>query len=438
MKINVRDLKLERSKLLTHARELNENIEKEKRDMTQEEKNQYDALMNDVTTLGNRIQRAETIGSLEADLDEPETRGQRPDPEDEEEQDEEDMPSARSRDDIATRYDDVLAQMRAEKDVRMTSTYRAAFRSFLQGNQVRGIEKRDLQADSDPMGGFLKSPPQFVAGLLKTVDNILFFRQPGWATVIPLPNSDELVGVSLDADPDDGEWTTEIGEITYDTNMSFGKRSLKPTTLAKGIKLSRKLLRVAPNSEELASSRLAYKLAVPMEKKYLVGNGANQPLGVFTASADGISTSRDVSADNTTTAPTMDGLINAKYALKQQYWGRAKWLFHQDVVKVISKIKDTTNQYIWRESVRVGEPDTLLGIPTFMSQYAPNTMIASQYVGILGDFSFYWIADSLSMEMQRLVELYSKTRQIGLHAWLETDGMPVMEEAFARVKLAAS
>lgn len=433
MKVNVRDLKLERAGLLKRARELNEKVEGEKRDFTQEEQNQYDMLMNEVTTLGTRIQRAETIGNLEADLEEPEDRAHRPEPE--EEDDEPEPVATRGNSGSASRYDDVLAQIRASKDVRMTPGYAAAFRSFLQGEQVRGIEKRDLQADSDPMGGFLKSPPQFVAGLLKTVDNILFFRQPGWATVIPLANSDELVGISLDADPDDGEWTTEIGDITYDSSMSFGKRSLKPSTLAKGIKMSRKLLRVAPNSEELVTSRLAYKLAVPMEKKYLVGNGAGQPLGVFVASSDGISTGRDEATDNTATAPTFDGLTNAKYKLKQQYWKSAKWLFHQDVVKGIVKIKDTTNQYIWRESVRVGEPDTLLGIPNYMSQYAPNTMTTGQYVGILGDFSFYWIADALSMEMQRLVELYSKSRQIGLHAWLETDGMPVLEEAFVRVKL---
>ena len=435
MATSVRDLKLERAKLLKEARELNEKAEKEKRNFTQEEQNQYDALMNDVTSLGTRIQRAETLGSLEAELEEPENRGNRPEPEEDEEPEEQPQPALRGNSGVASRYDDALARIRAGKDVRMTPAYATAFRAFLQGEQVRGIEKRDLQADSDPQGGFLKSPPQFVAGLLKTVDNILFFRQPSWATVIPLATSDELVGISLDADPDDGEWTTEIGDITYDTSMAFGKRSLKPTTLAKGIKLSRKLLRVAPNSEELVSSRLAYKLSVPMEKKYLVGNGAGQPLGVFTASADGISTNRDEATDNSATAPTLDGLTNAKYKLKQQYWARAKWLFHQDVVKVIAKIKDSTGLYIWRESVRVGEPDTLFAIPTYMSQYAPNTLTTGQYVGILGDFSFYWIADALSMEMQRLVELYAKTRQIGLHAWLETDGMPVLEEAFVRVKL---
>ena len=143
-----------------------------------------------------------------------------------------------------------------------------------------------------------------------------------------------------------------------------------------------------------------------------------------------------MATDNTTTAPTFDGLTNAKYALKPQYWPNAKWLFHRDVTKVIAKIKDLNNNYIWRESVRAGEPDRLLNLPHFMSEYAPNTLTTGQYVGMLADFSFYHGADSLEMEFQRLVELYSKTSQIGFHAGLETDAMPVLEEAFVRVKLA--
>jgi len=40
------------------------------------------------------------------------------------------------------------------------------------------------------------------------------------------------------------------------------------------------------------------------------------------------------------------------------------------------------------------------------------------------------------MEVQRLTELYARTNQIGFIGRLKTDGMPVTEEAFARVKLA--
>lgn len=167
----------------------------------------------------------------------------------------------------------------------------------------------------------------------------------------------------------------------------------------------------------------------------MTGSGANQPLGVFTASADGISTGRDVSTDNTSTAFTADGLKNAKYTLKAGYWPRARWLFHRDAVKMLSKLKDSTNNYIWQNSVQMGQPDMLEGIPVFTSEYAPNTFTTGLYVGILGDFSYYHIVDALDFGIQRLVELYAASNQTGFIGRLESDGMPVLEEAFVRVKL---
>jgi hypothetical protein len=45
---------------------------------------------------------------------------------------------------------------------------------------------------------------------------------------------------------------------------------------------------------------------------------------------------------------------------------------------------------------------------------------------------------SSAMEIQVLYELDAATNQIGFISRAECDGMPVLEEAFARVKLAAS
>ena len=67
---------------------------------------------------------------------------------------------------------------------------------------------------------------------------------------------------------------------------------------------------------------------------------------------------------------------------------------------------------------------------------SPNTFTTRQFVGILADFSQIWIADALSMQVQRLNELYAETNQVGFIGRLETDGAPVLEEAFVRVKLA--
>ena len=66
---------------------------------------------------------------------------------------------------------------------------------------------------------------------------------------------------------------------------------------------------------------------------------------------------------------------------------------------------------------------------------APNTATTAQYVGIVGDFSYYWLAEALQFELQRLDELYAESNQVGFIGRLEADGMPVLAEAFARVKL---
>lgn len=296
--------------------------------------------------------------------------------------------------------------------------------------------RNDLKVGVDTEGGYLVPPMQFVRDLIKAVDDMVFVRR--LATVIPVTEAQSLGVPSLDTDPADADWTTELATGNEDTAMAFGRRELHPHPLAKRIKVSNKLLRLAPGAENLVRQRLAYKFGITQEKGFLTGNGAGQPLGLFTANANGISTGRDISTGNTTTSITFDGLTEAKYGLKAQYRMRSGtgWMFHRDAMKQIAKLKDGDGQYIWRTSVREGEPDRLLGMAYYESEYAPNTFTTGLYVGMLGDYSNYWIADSLAMQLQRLVELYAETNQVGFIGRMESDGMPVLEEAFVRVKLA--
>jgi HK97 family phage major capsid protein len=220
--------------------------------------------------------------------------------------------------------------------------------------------------------------------------------------------------------------------------MAFGKRELTPHPLAKRIKVSETLLqRAALGAESIVRDRLAYKFGVTEESAFMTGSGANQPLGVFTANAQGISTGRDVSDGNTTTAIGADGLINAKYSLKSQYMmsPSLRWVFNRAAVKNIRKLKDGQGQYLWAPGL-AGAKDTILEVPFLMSEYAPSTFTTGLYVGIIGDFSWYWIAEALGMQVKRLNELYAETNQVGFIGRMEVDGMPVLEEAFARVKLA--
>lgn len=409
MSDRIKALKEERAKLVADARALLDAAANEKRDLTDEEEARYDEMFAAAEKKGKAVEREERQRELDRQA-----------------------ASVTAQADEARRKE---ADPKGIDELRMAG-FQRWLRSGMAGLQSGegAAEFRAYQADSDTEGGFLATPQQFVAELLKEVDDAVFVRQ--YARTFQL-NAAESLGVpTLDADPDDADWTVELGTGDEDDAMRFGKRELKPHPLAKRTKLSRKLLRVgALPVEALVRERLAYKFGVTTEKAYLTGNGQNQPLGIFTASSDGISTDRDVSTDNTATAITFDGLREAKYFQKPQYWSRSRWLFHRTAIKQLSKIKDGEGQYIWEPSVSSDVGDRLLEMPVDVSEYCPNTFTTGLYVGALCDWSHYWIADAMTMEMQRLDELYAEKNQVGFIGRLETDGMPVLEEAFVRVKL---
>lgn len=420
-------LRRRRSELVTHARAILEQAESEDRSMTAEEQERYDRMFDDGQDLADRILRIERLEAAQREIaDAPVSTTDPVQDQDGRRQ----VPTFESR---ALSALDPNWHMRGEWSQLYQTTdpaYINAWRQYIAGYG----ETRALQVDLNTAGGYLVAPMQFVDQLIKSVDDMTYIRQ--WARTFSVPNADALGAPSLENDPADATWTTELGVGDEDSTMSFGRRELRPHPLAKYIKISNTLLRKVATAESLVRDRLAYKFAITMEKGFLTGSGSQQPLGVFTASNDGIGTARDMATDNTTTAITFDGLINAKFHLKQQYWDRSRWLFHRDAVKMISKLVDGNGQYIWRESTRVGEPDRLLGLPVFISEYVPNTFTTGLYVGILGDFTQYWIADALDMSVQRLVELYAATNQVGLVGRMESDGMPVLAEAFTRVTLA--
>ncbi len=406
-------LRQERAALVKEARDILDKAENEKRDLTTEEDERYKRIMAEVDKRGKDIEREERVAALETELkqsiDTPVTAQEQP--------------------------GDAGPETRANP--RASEEYRAAFQRFLRGGMaaLRGEETRALQAGDNVLGGYVVAPQQFVAQLLKGLDEMVFIRQR--ATKYTLDRAESLGVPSLDTDLNDADWTAELATGAEDNALTFGKRELRPHPLAKRVKISNKLLRQgAIDPEALVLERMVYKSAVTEEKAFCLGDGVDKPLGVFVATNQGISTARDVSNGNTATALTFDGLIAAKYALKGGYWPRAEWLFHRNAVEMLAKIKDTNGQYVWRESVRVGEPDRILSFPVMMSEYVPNTFTTGLYVGMLADFSFYWIVDALDMQIQRLVELYAETNQTGFIGRKETDGMPVLEEAFVRVKLA--
>lgn len=412
------ELKEQRMKLVVDARAILDTAEKEKRKMTADETTKYNAIDKDIDGLTDDIVRHEKQEVRELETSQRDSK-----------------PGT-----VAV-IDTGGSQ---PKGFRASKEYKAAFSSFLKDGKMDPQFNAALQMDNDTAGGFTVVPQQFAADLIKFVDDQVFVRSMG--TKIQVDKAESLGAPSLDADPADSDWTSEIATGSEDSTMKFGKRELRPHPLAKRIKVSNKLIRAsALPVDNIVISRLGYKFAVTEEKAFLLGTGAQQPLGLMVADPNGISTGRDVATGNSATAIGADGLIEAKYKLKAPYRGRPStaWLFHRDAVKAIRKLKDNNLQYLWAPamgqafaSLAFGNPDRILDIPFYESEYMPNTFTTGKYVGLIGDYSFYWIADALNIAVQRLSELYAETNQTGFIARQEVDGMPVLEEAFARVTLA--
>ena len=392
----INEMKARKAQIVTESRALLDKVEAEKREFSAEERTSYDKMFADIGVINTKIKDEERLLLAEAEI-----RG---------------FEKAES------------GKVETTPEERKVT----AFRRFLITGE--SAEYRALANDSDVTGGYLHASEQFVARLIKGLDNSVFVRN--YANVMAVTSSDSLGVPSLDTDLTDPTWTTEIATPSEDTTMAFGRRELKPAQLSKSIKVSMKLLLTsALPIEGIIADRLAYKFAVAQENGFLNGSGDGQPLGIFTASANGINTGQDEATGNTAAAVSADGLINAKFKLAAQYRKGARWVFHRDLIKMISKLKDGEGQYLWSPGLVAGEPDRLLGLPVDESEYAPSTITSAAYVGALANWQYYWIAELQGLNIQRLNERFADTSQIGFYGRYYGDGAPVLESAFVRVKL---
>mgnify|MGYP000945848903 CR=1 FL=1 len=321
---------------------------------------------------------------------------------------------------------------KGEKNAEMLTAFKNALR---RGDRDTLEVYNALQQDNPTQAGYLVPPEEFVFELIKELADATFMRQKA-KVLPPLRGAQSLGYPTKTAAMSSFTWGTELQTPTADTSLAFGKREFKPRPGTSEILISNTLIRNVPSVDALVRGEIAEEVSAALETAYMTGSGANCPLGVFVASADGINTDRDVSTGNTATEIKFDGLMEAKFSVKDKYQNSSEWIFHRDAIKQIAKLKNADGQYVWQPSVVMGSPDMLLGRPVNSSEYAPNTFTTGLYVGLYGDLRNYWIVDSLLMEIKVLTELYARSNQVDYLTRIETDGAPVLANAFARVKLA--
>lgn len=310
-----------------------------------------------------------------------------------------------------------------------------AWRGYLRGDQSQLAQIRAAQqVNPNTAGGFLV-PSAIAQEIIKPVDNPIFMRQISNVQQINANVAIPRQNTRLSAN-----WQGET-ETAITSAATVGQRDFKPHRVTVRTSASRLLIdQSVINVEQWLGEELDYAVRIKEEDAAMQGNGVGQWLGIFTASGDGIPTSRDVVSAGANIAA--DDIINTIMNVKATVRNRGSWVGSRQFVQLVMKLKDTANQYIFTESagignvLAVGTPMTLKGRPLYESESAPTALTTGTYAAVFGDFNYYRIYDFMNLSVQVLdQDPYASNGEYGYVLHKFSDGAPVLEEAFSRLRV---
>lgn len=413
-KVKIAELRKARAERVAQARAILDRAEREKRELSPEEQAQFDALMSEVDSLRQRIERLEQLLELESEIiteDVTSSDGERAQSEEDEDEEE----RARHR----RRGAQILPEQRT-LDRQRASEYRIAFWNLMAGKPVSRAEARALGLVPDSAGGYTV-PDEFVRQLIQKLEDENVMRRICYVR-------EGVTGegqIPVEVDIGEAQWIGEAEEYP-ELDVEFGQVIVGAHKLGRITKVSEELMQDSFLAiEEYMANVFGRAFGRAEERAMVNGDGSGKPLGVVRSAQVGVTVAA--------AAVTGDDLIDLQHALRRPYRERASWLMEDSTLKAIRKLKDDQGQYIWQPGLREGEPDTLLGRPVYVSPYMPQMEAGAKSI-LFGDFSYYWILVRRERVMQRLNELYAARGQVGFRMYQRIDGRLVLPEAIVALQ----
>jgi len=284
--------------------------------------------------------------------------------------------------------------------------YRAAYDNWFRRGD---FERRAMQVGTDSEGGFLV-PDEWGSQLIEARVAANVMRQ--LATVIQTKSGT----FTVPSETSDGTaaWTAEEAAFN-DSQAVLAELTFSAHKWTRLVKVSDELLADnAYNAAGYVTNRIGRAGGILEESAFVNGDGSSKPTGIVGGSTLGVTAAG-------TAAITTDEVIDLYHSLARQYRVGATFMAADATIKLIRKLKDTTNQYLWQPGMMAGEPDRLQGRPLVASEDMPAPTTGLKSV-IFGDFSYYWIADRAGFTFKRLDELYAANGQVGFVGLARTDG----------------
>ena len=358
--------------------------------MNAEDTATYERMEKDIDSFGAAIDREERAERLERELNAPTTNALTSRPE-----------------------KNVLG-----KQGRASDEYRDNFWRMVRDRSAHYSVYNALQVGTDSEGGFLV-PDEYERTLIQALEEENKLRT--LCKVIRTSSGDRKI--PLVASHGTASWVDEEGLIP-ESDDSFGMISLGAHKVASIIKVSDELLQDSVfDVEAYIAAEFARRVGDAEEAAFINGDGAGKPIGMLhdtNGAATGVTAA-------SATALAADELIDLVYSLKAPYRKRAIFLFNDQTIKALRKLKDGNGQFLWQPGLQAGQPNTLLGYKYETSYHMPLIGAGAKPI-LFGDFSSYWIADREGRSIQRLNELYAATGQIGFRVTQRLDARLVQQE----------
>lgn len=306
--------------------------------------------------------------------------------------------------------------------------YKNAFWDMIRNKGDQFAVRNALSVGEDTEGGYTV-PPKFERRLIQALEENNIFRQ--MATVIKTNSGTRKIPIANDTM--EAQWIDE-GEEIPETDTKFGQTTLSAYKLGTMIKISNELLH--DSAFDLASyiaTRFGVAMGNAEERAFFTGDGDKKPLGILaeTGGAElGVTSASQ-------TAITFDEIFDLYYSLKSPYRRNAQFICNETLLLQLMKLKDKNDNYIWKPSLDIAKPDTILGRPVRTSSFMP-TVAKGERVLLFGDLKNYWVADRQNRTFRRLNELYARTDQVGFMTTQRVDGRLILPESVKVLKMAGS
>jgi HK97 family phage major capsid protein len=135
---------------------------------------------------------------------------------------------------------------------------------------------------------------------------------------------------------------------------------------------------------------------------------------------------------------TADGLIDLFHSLPPAYRNVGAWMMNSKTVGAVRKLKSSTGNYLWVDSLVAGNPPTILSRPVIEAVDMPD-IGANAFPIVFGDFnSGYRIYDRIGLTILRDPFTQATNGLVRFHARRRVGGDVVKAEALRKLKISVS